>query len=98
MTSTLMDWCSLKARGIVGSRPTLHRYLHRPVDQNPFPRPLRHTHTGRRYWRSADVEAWQAREAERKAQGVAPEHLAPDTDAANWAPGKQRKNSARHRA
>ena len=86
MSTGFLDWTALKARGIVGSRPTLHRYLNRPTAENPFPKPLRDTRSGRRYWRAGDVEAWQAREAERRANAVTAETLVPDSDPGRWAP------------
>ena len=86
MTGPLLDWPALKSRGIVGSRATLHRALHRAATDNPFPAPLRHTVTGRRYWPEAGVQAWSERERERSAQRVRMEDLAPDTDPGRWAP------------
>lgn len=86
MTGPLLDWPALKSRRIVGSRATLHRALRREVSDNPFPAPLRHTVTGRRYWPEAGVLAWVERERARGADSVRMEDLAPDTDPGRWAP------------
>lgn len=84
----LLDYSALASRGVVRSRPTLHRLLTRPPGANPFPRPLRDTRSGRRYWREGDIAAWQAREAHRCA--VTEGELVPDTDPALWAIGTRR--------
>jgi hypothetical protein len=89
--TSLLDWTALKRRGIVSSRPTLHRLLSRSPAENPFPSPLRHTRTGRRFWRLAEVETWRAREAERLARAISPDDLVPDTDPRSWAPGARRR-------
>jgi hypothetical protein len=81
-----LDCSSIQARGIVTSRTTLHRYLHRSADQNPFPRPMRHTETGRRYWRELDVTAWQRREEERKSISPETAPLILDDDPRAWMP------------
>jgi predicted DNA-binding transcriptional regulator AlpA len=94
MSAGLLDWPALKARGVVGSRPTLHRYLTRARDENPFPKPLRDTRSGRRYWQASDVESWQGREAERKASAISVEALVLDDEPARWAPGRGRRANA----
>lgn len=88
-----VDSTELKLRGIVASRTTLHRYLNRPMSENPFPRPHRHTKTGRRYWRYEEVAAWHERELARKSisPDVAP--LVPDGDPSAWRPGRSRRSS-----
>lgn len=90
MNAGLLDYPAIRNRKIVGSRATLHRLLTRPEDENPFPRPLRHTVTGRRYWRVEDVDAWREREAERPRQGIAAGTLVPDTDPARWTPCRRK--------
>jgi hypothetical protein len=86
--SALIDCAALLKRGFIGSRPTLHRALARPACDNPFPRPLRDTRTGRRFWRVEDVESWMRREAERRETA-----LQPDGDPARWAPKRRSARS-----
>lgn len=92
--SPLLDWPALKARGVVKSRPTLFRYLKRADGENPFPRPMRDTRSGRRFWRESDVQAWQERERIRAGQSLE-SALAPDEDPARWAPGRRREAANR---
>ena len=82
----LVDSTELKNLGIVNSRTSLHRYLHREPDQNPFPQPLRYTVTGRRYWRESDVALWKEREDRRRCISLDDPRLVPDTDPRAWMP------------
>ena len=85
----------LDAAGIGRSRVSLHRFLNRPAEDNPFPPPLRHTETGRRYWQESEIAAWMEREARRRsADGVDPADLVPDGDPARWAPGGRARGAA----
>jgi hypothetical protein len=96
-TSPLLDYAALKARGTFRSRATLHRALNRDSRDNPFPKPLRHTLTGRRYWREDQVSAWEERERERRALRVQLEDLLPDEDPARWAPSGRTRAAAHPR-
>jgi hypothetical protein len=93
MTSTLsttgtrtVDSTELKKHGIINSRTSLHRYLHRPPNQNPFPQPMRNTVTGRRYWKEADVANWKEREDRRRRITLDDPRLVPDTNPRAWMP------------
>lgn len=81
-----VDSTELKKHGVVNSRTSLHRYLHRPSDQNPFPQPMRNTVTGRRYWLEADVAHWKEREDRRRRITLDDPRLVPDTDPRAWMP------------
>jgi hypothetical protein len=96
MINDLADtaWVSfndIKASGIVRSRTNLFRYLAREPDQHPFPRPVRHTQTGRRYWRVGQVQTWWDGEQERRAVELESHLLEPDRDPGQWMPGRRRK-------
>ena len=84
----LVDSAELKTLGIINSRTSLHRYLHREPNRNPFPQPMRNTVTGRRYWREADVARWKEREDRRRRITVDDPDLVLDTDPKAWMPGR----------
>lgn len=101
MTSTLcatgtrlVDSTELKTLGIINSRTSLHRYLHRESNRNPFPKPLRNTVTGRRYWQEADVVLWKEREDRRRQITRDDPRLAPDSDPKAWMPQGARRGEA----
>jgi predicted DNA-binding transcriptional regulator AlpA len=82
----LVDSVELKKLGVINSRTSLHRYLHREPNRNPFPQPLRHTETGRRYWREGDVAQWLERENRRRRITLDDPKLVNDTDPRAWMP------------
>ncbi|BDG70247.1 hypothetical protein [Roseomonas fluvialis] len=82
----LLDSTELKKLGLINSRTSLHRYLRRESTHNPFPTPMRHTVTGRRYWIEADVAIWKEREDRRRRVGLDDPRLVPDLDPRNWMP------------
>lgn len=90
----LVDSVELKKLGIVNSRTSLHRYLHREPNRNPFPQPLRNTETGRRYWREGDVAQWLERENRRRRITLDDPNLVPDTDPKAWMPKGGRTDAA----
>lgn len=90
-STALLDYTSLRLRKIISSRTTLHRYLKRSADQNPFPTPCRHTETGRRYWSERDVLAWVKRERERTVISADSKHLVRDMNPAVWSPGRPKR-------
>lgn len=84
----------LRAAGLGGSRVSLHRALSRPATANPFPRPLRHTRTGWRYWNASDVDAWIAAERQRLSALASNAPLVPDDNPSRWAPGRRQRVAA----
>lgn len=92
----LVDSTELKKLGIINSRTSLHRYLHRGPNQNPFPTPMRNTVTGRRYWMESDVALWREREDRRKRVDLDDPHLIADVDPRAWMPkgGRVRERAA----
>jgi hypothetical protein len=82
----LVDSTELKKLGIINSRTSLHRYLHREQNRNPFPTPMRNTVTGRRYWVESDVALWKQREDRRRRVGLGDPHLVRDADPRAWMP------------
>jgi hypothetical protein len=90
----LVDSIELKNLGIINSRTSLHRYLHREPNRNPFPQPMRHTVTGRRYWLEADVARWKEREDRRRRITLEDPHLTTDSDPKAWMPKGARQAAA----
>lgn len=86
----LLDSAELKHFGLINSRTSLHRYLHRELNQNPFPTPMRHTVTGRRYWLESEVALWKQREDRRKRVDLDDPNLVLDADPKAWMPKEGR--------